>query len=80
MPNKLPNSQGLSLAAWAGGVPPSREELRARQLERREANKRVDDLKTKLFRLTEGHMEQTVRILRSWLKQEEKNVGTPKGR
>ena len=68
MPSNLPKVQGGPIPWTRDDVPPTLEELRARRLERREVNKRVDELKTKLFRMTEGHMEQTVRVIRGWLK------------
>lgn len=57
----------LSLTSGEERIAPTLEELRIRRQERREVNKRVDELKLKLFRLTEGHMEQTIRVLRTWL-------------
>ena len=39
---------------------PSLEELRAQRRERAETNKRVEDLKLRLLRITEQHMDQVV--------------------
>ena len=46
---------------------PSLEELRAQRRARVQTNKRVEDLKLRLLRITESHMDQAVRIIRRWL-------------
>ena len=43
------------------------EELRAQRKARRETNRRVDELKLNLLRITEHHMDHVVRLIRRWL-------------
>ncbi len=50
---------------------PSLEELRAQRRERVETNRRVEDLKLRLLRMTEQHMDQAVRLIRRWLRAED---------
>lgn len=50
-----------------GETPPSLEDLKAIRLAQKATNQRVDDLKMQLFRLTERHMDQAVRLLRRWM-------------
>ena len=49
-------------------LPASLEELKALRLAQRATNRRVEELKEKLFRITEQRMEQTVSIIRNWMK------------
>lgn len=51
----------------SGSLPPSLAELRAIRLAQRATNQRVEELKLRLFRLTEQHMEQAVSLLRRWM-------------
>ncbi|VZH35005.1 conserved protein of unknown function [Desulfovibrio sp. 86] len=37
----------------------------------RETNQRVEDLKLRLFRITEQHMDQAVRLIKRWLSDKE---------
>ncbi|MDE5832690.1 MAG: flagellar M-ring protein FliF [Desulfovibrio sp.] len=53
-------------------LPASLEELKALRLAQRATNRRVEELKEKLFRITEQHMEQTVSIIRNWMKPAKK--------
>lgn len=55
-----------------GGTPPSLSELRALRLAQRATNQRVEELKLKLFRLTEQHMDKAVRLVRRWLDDSKK--------
>lgn len=48
-------------------LPASLEELKALRLAQRATNRRVEELKEKLFRITEQRMEQTVSIIRNWM-------------
>ncbi|MBO4335732.1 MAG: flagellar M-ring protein FliF [Desulfovibrio sp.] len=50
---------------------PSLEELRAQRRERAETNRRVEDLKLRLLRITEQHMDQAVRLIRRWLRAQD---------
>ena len=54
----------------AENASPSLEELRAQRRERLETNRRVEDLKLRLLRITEQHMDQAVRLIRRWLRAE----------
>ncbi len=54
-------------ALGRGGTPPNLEELRAIRLAQRETNRRVEELKMDLFRITEQHMDQAVSLLRRWM-------------
>lgn len=47
--------------------PPSLAELRAIRLAQRATNQRVEELKLRLFRMTEQHMDQAVSLIRRWL-------------
>ena len=53
-------------------LPASLEELKALRLAQRATNRRVEELKEKLFRITEQRMEQTVSIIRNWMKPAKK--------
>ncbi len=46
----------------------SLDELRAQHRERAETNRRVEELKLSLLRMTEHNMDQAVRLIRRWLK------------
>ena len=48
--------------------PATLAELKAIRLAQRATNKRVEELKDKLLRITEQHMDQTVSIIRKWMK------------
>lgn len=53
-------------------LPASLEELKALRLAQRATNRRVEELKEKLFRITEQRMDQTVSIIRNWMKPAKK--------
>lgn len=55
-----------------GAEPPSLAELRAIRVAQRATNQRVEELKLKLFHMTERHMDQTVSLIRRWMKDEKK--------
>lgn len=48
---------------------PTIAELKALQKDKRECSKRIEELKYKLFQLTEKHMSQAVVILKKWTKE-----------
>lgn len=56
-----------ALAGRSGSAPPSLSELRAIRLAQKATNQRVEELKLRLFRLTEQHMDQAVSLLRRWM-------------
>ncbi|WP_300774690.1 flagellar M-ring protein FliF [uncultured Desulfovibrio sp.] len=63
MKPKQPNVQP---AASEGNVP-SLAELRAYRHAQKETNRRVEDLRLRLFRMTEQHMDQAIRIIKRWM-------------
>lgn len=60
--------------ALGGGAsaPLSLSELRSLRLAQRATSQRVEELKMRLFRLTEQHMEQTVSLIRRWMDDKSK--------
>ena len=46
-------------------------QLKALRLAQRESNQRVEELKMRLFHITEQHMEQAVRLIKRWLADKE---------
>ncbi len=61
------------MALGTGGAPPpSLAELRAIRLAQRATNQRVEELKMRLFRMTEQHMDQAVSLIRRWMDNEKK--------
>lgn len=48
--------------------PSTMAELKALRLAQKAANRRVEELKMRLFRMTEQHMDQAVSLIRRWLK------------
>ncbi len=48
---------------------PSLAELKEIRLARKATAQRVEDLKLRLFRMTEQHMDQAVSLIRRWLKK-----------
>lgn len=51
----------------AGNAPASLSEIKALRLSQRAAAQRVDDLKMRLFRISEQHMDQVVSLVRRWM-------------
>lgn len=56
-----------NLPAESLGGMPSLADLKALRLAQRETNRRVEELKLKLFHTTEQHMDQAVRLIRRWM-------------
>lgn len=54
-------------AIAGGGRTPALSELRAIRLAQRATNQRVEELKLRLFRITEQHMDQAVSLIRRWM-------------
>ena len=50
-----------------GGNAPSLAELREIRRAQKATNQRVDELKMRLFRITEHHMDQAVSLIRRWM-------------
>lgn len=61
-----------ALGSGGGSLPPSLAELRALRLAQKATNQRVEELKMKLFRMTEQHMEQAVSLIRNWMDNKKK--------
>ena len=45
----------------------SLSQLKALRLAQKESNQRVEELKMRLFHITEQHMDQAVRLIKRWL-------------
>ena len=56
-------------AGGEGANAPSLAELKEIRLARKATAQRVEDLKLRLFRMTEQHMDQAVSLIRRWLKK-----------
>ncbi|MBQ9537384.1 MAG: flagellar M-ring protein FliF [Desulfovibrionaceae bacterium] len=61
---KLKNNGNVANGRLSGA---ELEELRTQHRSRLETNRRVEQLKVNLLRITESNMDQTVRLLRRWL-------------
>lgn len=56
-----------SKALASGMAPEDLAELKAIRLAQKATNQRVEELKMRLFRMTEQHMDQVVSLVRRWL-------------
>lgn len=61
-----------ALGSGGSSTPPDLSELRALRLAQRATNQRVEELKLRLFRLTEQHMDQAVSLIRRWMDNKSK--------
>lgn len=61
-----------ALSAGKGGASPALADIRAIRLAQKATNQRVEELKLRLFRMTEQHMDQAVSLIRRWLKDGER--------
>lgn len=59
------------LAVESGAKNSSLAQLKALRLAQKESNQRVEELKVRLFRITEQHMDQAVRLIKRWLSDKE---------
>ncbi len=50
---------------------PALSQLKALRLAQKESNQRVEELKMRLFHITEQHMDQAVRLIKRWLADKE---------
>lgn len=66
-----PKTKALSGGSKSGPQPPALADLRAIRLSQRATNQRVEELKLRVFRMTEQHMDQAVSLIRRWLKDEQ---------
>lgn len=55
-----------------GPLPPELAELKAIRVAQRATNQRVEELKLKLFRVTEQHMDQAISLIRRWMNKKDK--------
>lgn len=63
-----PSSSQTGLSVGQGnGSTPSLAQLKALRLAQKETNQRVEELKLRLFRVTEQHMDHAVRLIKRWL-------------
>ena len=61
-----------TVALGAGKAAASLAELKTIRLAQRAVNQRVEELKMKLFRMTEQHMDQAVNLIRRWMGESKK--------
>lgn len=61
-----PRQPNVRPAASEDNVP-SLAELRAYRHAQKETNRRVEELRLRLFRMTEQHMDQAIRIIKRWM-------------
>ena len=64
---KQPARNALTQNATQGDVP-SLAELKALRRSQREASQRVEELKLRLFQITEKHMDQAISLIKGWIK------------
>ena len=64
---KQPARNALTQNAAQGDVP-SLAELKALRRSQREASQRVEELKLRLFQITEKHMDQAISLIKGWIK------------
>lgn len=69
-----PKQEPKALAGGSkdGRTPPALADLRALRLAQKATNQRVEELKLRVFRMTEQHMDQAVRLIRRWLNNPER--------
>ncbi|WP_308621261.1 flagellar M-ring protein FliF [uncultured Desulfovibrio sp.] len=66
-----PKVRALSGGSKGGPQPPALADLRAIRLAQKATSQRVEELKLRVFRMTEQHMDQAVSLIRRWLKDED---------
>jgi len=62
-----PKKAGSPLAESSSSL----SQLKAIRLAQKESNQRVEELKMRLFHITEQHMDQAVRLIKRWLADKE---------
>lgn len=62
-----PSQTGLLTGKENGLASSSLTQLKTLRRAQKETNQRVEELKLRLFRITEQHMDQAVRLIRRWL-------------
>lgn len=63
----MATSKPSSLMRAAPTDAPSLAELKALRAAQRESSRRVEELKLRLFQMTERHMDQAIAIIKSWV-------------
>lgn len=66
-----PKVRALSGGSKGGPQPPALADLRAIRLAQKATSQRVEELKLRVFRMTEQHMDQAVSLIRRWLRDED---------
>ena len=62
-----PSRPSLPIGDESGLASSSLAQLKTLRRAQRETNQRVEELKLRLFRITEQHMDQAVRLIKRWL-------------
>ena len=62
-----PSRPSLLTGNEGGPASSSLAQLKTLRRAQRETNQRVEELKLRLFRITEQHMDQAVRLIKRWL-------------
>lgn len=62
-----PSQPSLLTGKENGLASSSLTQLKTLRRAQKETNQRVEELKLRLFRITEQHMDQAVRLIRRWL-------------
>ncbi len=68
---RLEHKTGVLTAGGKSDLP-SLAELKQIRLAQRATNQRVEELKMRLFRITEQHMDQAVSLIRRWMEKKDK--------
>lgn len=67
MKQRKSDLQSLPAGEESSSRVPSLAQLKALRHAQKETNRRVEELKLKLFRITEQHMDQAVRLIKRWM-------------
>lgn len=62
-----PSRTSLLTGSESGPSSSSLAQLKTLRRAQKETNQRVEELKLRLFRITEQHMDQAVRLIKRWL-------------
>lgn len=73
MKQRKSDQQSLPAGEENSSRVPSLARLRALRHAQKETNQRVEELKLRLFRITEQHMDQAVRLIKRWLSDRERS-------
>lgn len=67
MKQRKSDLQSLPAGEGSSSRVPSLAQLKALRHAQKETNRRVEELKLRLFRITEQHMDQAVRLIKRWM-------------